>query len=177
MKRFFYMLLLIGLTFIQCKDPDRNVSNNFISRIHTSNDDVDWYTKLGKTTLEKHISDFKRINWETDYWDQYNSDQFNFPDLEVMDSDSLYYLSISVCPSTPDTFQFCIAYGIHQEYNIGNTIEVKRVCKVFGSSTTNYEKPIHLISLFFQQDFKAIKIELNKMHFLYNVNDLFLNLN
>ena len=115
MKKIYFLIIIFGFSMsfscsnngsnkkklnIKEKSPLNSTKeySNFLSRIHKSSYEIDWYKILGTTSLKKHTIDFESINWEKEYWEQWNSKDFNFPDLEVIDQDNYMYLSVSVCP-------------------------------------------------------------------------------
>lgn len=63
------IIIILFLSFISCKKRinEKNKVNEFISRLHTPEFDIDYYKMLGTTSLEKHIIDFQKINWKDDF--------------------------------------------------------------------------------------------------------------
>ena len=98
------IIIILVLTLISCKEKtnenpsEKNMTNKFISRLHTPVLDTDFYRILGTTSLEKHTSDFQKINWKEEFWSEYNSGNFNMSDLEVFNVTDSKYLSIMTSP-------------------------------------------------------------------------------
>ncbi len=83
------------------KEPaghDSKQYNGFISRIHKSNLETDWYKLLGTTGFDKHILDIKNIDWKKKYLEQTNNETYNYPVIEVLDTINYIYLSVTVSP-------------------------------------------------------------------------------
>ena len=152
------------------------MNNEFISRVHNSSDEIDWYRLLGPTNLEKHLSDFGNINWKDEYWTQEETNNFNFPFLEVIDFRKSIYLSISVCPNTYETFQFYIGLGGHKEYMKNGKIEVERKARFYGTSSENMKKTKRIICHFFNRNLKGVIKEFDKMWLIDEIEDLYQNL-
>lgn len=146
----------------------------FIPRIHKTGFETDSFKLLGKTSFQKHTSDFERIDWEKDYWTEFKSGNFNMPDLEVLNKEDSKYLSISTSPNTEDTFQFIIGLGTHQESNHSN--EPKRKVKLYMTESENNEVPKKFIALFFKRDFNQIQKELDKLALMEEIEDKYINI-
>jgi hypothetical protein len=142
------------------------MTNEFISRLHTPDFDTDYYKILGKTSLEKHVSDFHKINWEEDFWGEYDSGNFNMSDLEVFNVNDLKYLAIRTAPNTDTTYQFIIGLGTHTETNISN--EPKRKVKLYYTEKESREVPLRFIEYFFKGDYEKINKELAE----YDVDEI-----
>lgn len=150
------------------------MSIEFTSRIHSSEFETDLYKILGKTTLEKHTSDFESINWKNNFWNEFKYGSLNMTDLEVLSKNDSKYLSISTFPNTDDTFQFFIGYGNHIETK--NIDKPKRKVKIYITRTENEEIPKKLIYLFFQRDFNKINSKLKELTFMNEIEDLYKNI-
>ncbi|PQB05785.1 hypothetical protein BST85_13435 [Aureitalea marina] len=126
---------------LSCKDknaekPNRNkMENEFVSRIHTTDLETDLYQLLGKTSLEKHISDFENVDWKADYKKEFNSMNFNMPDLEVLSKNDSKYLSVSIAPDTEDNYQYTIGLGTHLETDDPNN--PNRKVKLYMTESEN----------------------------------------
>jgi len=172
-------IIILVLSLISCKEKTnenpsgKNMTNEFISRIHTPDLETDFYRILGTTSLEKHTSDFQKIDWEEDFWTEYDSGNFNMSDLEVFNLADSKYLSIMTSPNTDDTFQFVIGLGTHTETNDQN--KPIRKTKLYFTETENTEIPIRLIELFFKKEYSKINSELNK-YSMDEIEDLYLNI-
>lgn len=130
------------------------------SRLHTPTQETDWY---------KHLKDFDAIDRKDEYSTAHRKETFNPSNLEVFHSSTGKYLSISVCPNTPDSYQFHLAFGIHSE----SDGEVISTAELYGARVDNSNLPKELIRLFFNQDFDKNEQRFNKMDFFAEVNDLF----
>ena len=178
MKKISAIIILI-LTLISCKEKtnenpsEKNMTNEFISRIHTPELETDFYRILGMTSLEKHTADFQKINWKKDFWREYESGNFNMTDLEVFNRTDSKYLSIGTAPNMDDTFQFVIGLGTHKETNDKNN--PIRKTKLYFTETENTEVPEKLIELFFKGDYSNINSELNTYE-MDEIEDLYLNI-
>ena len=175
-----FTIIILALIIISCKEKKKenlnreNISIEFISRIHTPEFETDQYKLLGTTTLEKHISNFEKINWKKDFWNEFNSGNFNMSDLEVLSIKDSKYLSIMTAPNTDDTFQFIIGLGTHTETN--DPTKPNRKIKLYMTETENNEIPKKYINLFFKRDFNQIKMELNKTTLMEEIEDLYINI-
>jgi hypothetical protein len=174
-------IIIIVLTLTSCKEKKKenlskkNMNVEFISRIHTPEFETDEYKTLGTTTLEKHLSDFEKINWKKDFWNEFNSGNFNMSDLEVLSVNDSKYLTIMTAPNTDDTFQFIIGFGIHTETSAST--KPNRKVKLYMTESENNEIPKKYIDLFFKRDFNLIKEELNKITLMEEIEDLYININ
>ncbi|WP_321514930.1 hypothetical protein [Marinifilum fragile] len=176
MKKSLTILTTITVLILFHKCTYHNSSNNFESRIHTTQHETDWYTRLGHTDLEKHINNFNSINWEKDFIDQFNNDNFNYPDLELFDRDSLFYMSVTVCPDSLNQFQFCIGAGVHNEVWQEDSLIVKRECVIYKTGTSDSKLPIKMIELFYNRNYYEYTEQLNKMTILFSCEDFYNNL-
>jgi hypothetical protein len=149
-------------------------SDEFTSRIHTTDLKTDWYRLLGETSLDKHLINFASIDWKNNYWQEDKAESFNFPDLEVLDQQSLKYLSISVCYNTPENFQFCAGLGTHNK-NLKNG-KVTRTVQLYGTATDNPDKVLELVKLFFNRDFDKLDKQIKTLDFLEEIEDLYQNI-
>ena len=150
------------------------MENEFVSRIHTTDLETDLYRLLGKTSFQKHISDFDKIDWKGDYTKEFNSMNFNMPDLEVLSKNDSKYLSVSVAPNTEDSFQYIIGLGTHEE--TGDPNNPKRKVKLYMTESENSEIPKKYFDLFFKRDFGEIYSELDGLYLMDEVEDLFKNI-
>ncbi|WP_220473642.1 hypothetical protein [Flagellimonas taeanensis] len=149
------------------------MKNEFVSRIHTTELETDLYQLLGKTSLEKHISDFNNVNWKSNYEKEFNSMDFNMPDLEVLSKNDSKYLSVSIAPNTDDTYQFIIGLGTHLETDNPNI--PNRKVKLYMTESDNEEVPKKIIELFFKRDFAKINTELDQLYLMDEVEDVYIN--
>ncbi|WP_209406407.1 hypothetical protein [Pseudozobellia sp. WGM2] len=149
------------------------MENEFVSRIHTTDLETDLYQLLGKTTLEKHISDFENVDWKADYKKEFNSMDFNMPDLEVLSKNDSKYLSVSIAPNTEDTFQYVIGLGAHLE--TGDPNNPNRKVKLYMTESENPEIPKKFFGLFFNQDFDQVSSELQQLYLMDEIEDVYKN--
>lgn len=149
------------------------MENEFVSRIHTTELETDFYRLLGKTSLEKHISDFESVDWKNDYVKEFNSMNFNLPNLEVLNKTDSKYLSVSVAPNTEDSFQYVIGLGTHKE--TGDPSNPKRKVKLYMTESENAEIPKKYFDLFFKKDFEGINSELDGLYLMDEVEDVYKN--
>ena len=162
-----------------CKDknaekPNENkMENEFVSRIHTTDLETDLYQLLGKTTLEKHISDFENVDWKADYKKEFNSMDFNMPDLEVLSKNDSKYLSVSIAPNTEDTYQYVIGLGTHLETSDPNN--PNRKVKLYMTESENPEIPKMFFGLFFNQDFDQVSSELQQLYLMDEIEAVYKN--
>lgn len=168
------------ILLISCKDKEADKLNNpqtmkneFISRIHTTDMETDTYKLLGKTSFEKHISDFENIDWKAEYKKEFNSMNFNMPDIEVLSITDSKYLSISIAPNTEDTFQYIIGLGKHLQTE--NTNNPDRIIKLYMTESENVKIPKKFIALFFKQKFSEINSELKKLYLMEEIKDVYIN--
>ena len=178
MKKTSAIIILI-LTLISCKEKtnenpsEKNMTSEFISRIHTPELETDFYKILGTTSLEKHTADFQKIDWKKDFWSEYESGNFNMSNLEVFNVTDSKYLSIGTAPNTDDTFQFVIGLGNHIKTDgINNPV---RKIKLYYTESENYEIPKKLIGQFFNREYSKIETELKK-YSMDEIEDLYLNI-
>ncbi|RYM33391.1 hypothetical protein ERX46_10650 [Brumimicrobium glaciale] len=174
------ILLILFLALISCEEKTNghsakiNMPDEFISRIHTPEFEIDNYKILGKTYFDKHIADFKKINWKKDFWSEYDSDNFNMSNIEVFNLTDSRYLGISTGINTNENFQFIIGLGTHMEESPSN--KPYRKIKLYYSETENEEIPKNIIELFFKKEYSKINIELSK-YSMEEIEDLYLNIN
>lgn len=179
MKNTFIWTLTLTIILFSCKErvteksSGRKMKNEFISRIHTIDLEADLYQLLGKTSLEKHLSNFEKIDWKNDYQKEFNAMSFNMPDLEVLSRKDSKYLSISLAPNTKDSFQFIIGLGTHFEGN--NSNNPNRKVKLYMTESENTEVPKEFINLFFKKDFDGINSKLKEMYLMDEIEDLYNN--
>lgn len=172
--------ILIFLALAKCdktkkKKFEKKIDDfNFIARIHTSDFPMDLYKIIGKTSFDKHTSEFIKINWKENFWNEYNSENFNMTDLEVLNKRASRYLSISTSPDTDSTFQFVIGFGSHDE--VDDLLKPKRTVRLYLTGSEDIEIPKRIIYLFFQEDFKKISSELDKLYFMEEIEDLYENI-
>lgn len=141
MKKVFLILLLFLIT-TSC---NKKKKSDFLSRIHTPNLEIDFYKPLGTTTLKKHIQDFEKIDWKKDFWTEFESNNFNNTDIEVLNKRDSRYLSISTAPRNSNDFQFIIGYGTHKKTKNANS--PFRKIKLYMTESNDYRssKKIHSI--------------------------------
>ena len=149
------------------------MTNEFISRIHTPDLETDFYRILGTTSLEKHSADFEKVDWKGDYKKEFNSMEFNMPDLEVLSKNDSKYLSVSVAPNTEDSFQYVIGLGNHLETDHPNN--PNRTVKLYMTESENVEIPKKFIDLFFKRDFSKINAELQELYLMDEIEDVYKN--
>ena len=173
--------LILVITLISCREKIKNNTNEnimaseFISRVHTSELETDHYKLLGTTSLQKHIVDFHKINWKENYWNEFNSGSFNMTNLEVLNNSNTKYLTITTAPNSVDTFQFIIGLGTHKVTKSPNLLE--RIVKLYMTETENSEDPEMFIELFFKRNYDKIQLELDKLTFMDEIEDLYININ
>lgn len=161
----FVLLTIIIITSCSTNKPD---NNNFISRLHTPSDSIDWYHVLGATTLDKHFEDFNSIDWETEFWKEVESDNFNFPDIEVMDTLNNLFLSVSTFPDN-NSFQFIICVGNHTtKHQVG-------YLKSYLLESNDPYKVKKFMELFFNQKYDKLFKEVEKFYNLFEVEDVYNN--
>ncbi|RIV44167.1 hypothetical protein D2V05_11815 [Flagellimonas pelagia] len=179
MKKHLFWILILATFVFSCKKNKsentngHNMKNEFVSRIHTTELETDLYQLLGKTSLEKHISDFNNVNWKSNYEKEFNSMDFNMPDLEVLSKNDSKYLSVSIAPNTDDTYQFIIGLGTHLETDNPNI--PNRKVKLYMTESDNEEVPKKFIELFFKRDFAKINTELDQLYLMDEVEDVYIN--
>lgn len=180
MKKPLFWTLIITIFLISCKNKkaensyvQKTMENEFVSRIHTTDLETDLYRFIGKTSLEKHISDFENVDWKGDYKKQLNSMEFNMPDLEVLSKNDSKYLSLSVAPNTEDSFQYVIGLGIHEENGTSNN--PKRKVKLYMTESENAEVPKKIFALFFERNFDEINSELDRLYLMDEIEDVYKN--
>jgi hypothetical protein len=166
MKKHLFWTLIFSIFLISCKEKkvensnrQKNMENEFVSRIHTTDLETDFYNLLGKTSLKKHISDFEKVDWKGEYKKEFNSMEFNMPDLEVLSKNDSKYLSVSVAPNTEDSFQFVIGLGTHEE----------------TGDKKNAEIPKKFFDLFFERKFDEINSELDGLYLMDEIEDVYKN--
>lgn len=171
------ILGLIILSLVNCKNDNQTLgkANSLISRIHSSNDEIDYYNYLGKKTLKEHLDIFESINWENEYWIQDSLNEFNVPDLEIMNEEESRYLSISVCPNTINTYQYMIGLGTHDIIIKENDTIVKRTVKLYGTKDNNINIPKKLIKHFYNGNYEKIKKEIDSMDYFDEIEDVYKN--
>jgi len=179
MKKPLFWILIMSLFLISCKDKKsensigQNIENEFVSRIHTTNLETDLYRPLGKTSLEKHIKDFEDVDWKNDFIKEFNSMNFNLPDLEVLSKNDSKYLSVSIAPNTEDSFQYIIGLGTHLE--TGDPNYPNRKVKLYMTESENEEIPKKFFNLFFNRDFEGINSELERFYLMDEIEDVYEN--
>ncbi len=178
MKYLLKIIILFSISILtaDCGNINKIENSGFESRLHESSYHTDFFKILGPTKLEKHIKDFERIDWETEYWKENNQETFNSPDLEVLDKNSNRYLSVSVCPNTHDSYQFYFGLGNHIETIIEDSIVINRTIKLYGSLTNNPKDVEFIFHLFFERKYEDLNIELNRMDFWEEIEDKYLNI-
>lgn len=176
MKQTITWTFLLTLTLMACSETKSTEKNTdgFTSRLHTTEFETDWYRPLGHTTLEKHLADFKSIDWADEYWKEDSAETFNWPDLEVLDGQNSKYLSVSVCPMTHNSFQFYVGLGVHNE-NSDNG-RVTRTVRLYGTATDKPDRTIALIKLFFDRDFDKLNRHLERLDFFDEIEDMYQNI-
>ncbi|WBU90857.1 hypothetical protein [Cellulophaga omnivescoria] len=178
MKKISILIILVTL-FSSCKEKkdakidSLEIVDEFISRIHTSSMESDLYQILGKTSLEKHNTDFENIDWKSNYWKEFKSETFNMTDLEVLNRYEQRYLSISTAPNTEDSFQFVVGFGTHFERDDPNN--PYRKIKLYMTETENEQIPKELIGLFLKKDFDGVKSKLKNFYLMDEIEDLYRN--
>ena len=180
MKKPLFWTLILSVFLISCKQKkaensngQKNMENEFVSRIHTTELETDFYRLLGKTSLEKHVSDFENVDWKGDYKKEFNSMEFNMPDLEVLSKNDSKYLSISIAPNTEDSFQYVIGLGTHEE--TGDPNNPNRKVKLYMTESENSEIPKKFFDLFFERNFQKINTELNGLYLMDEIEDVYKN--
>ncbi|MFH4968754.1 hypothetical protein V8G61_11180 [Gaetbulibacter sp. M240] len=179
MKKHLFWTLILATFVFSCKENKsentngHNMENEFVSRIHTTELEADLYQLLGKTSFEKHISDFEKVDWNSDYEKEFNSMDFNMPDLEVLSKNDSKYLSVSISPNTDDIYQFIIGLGTHLETN--NPNNPNRKVKLYMTESDNKEVPKKFIDLFFKREFAKINSELDKLYLMDEIEDVYNN--
>ena len=179
MKKYLFLTLTLTALLVSCQEKKsensngQKMENEFVSRIHTTELETDFYRVLGKTSLEKHISDFEKVDWKNDYIKEFNSMNFNLPDLEVLSKNDSKYLSVSIAPNTEDSFQYVIGLGTHEE--TGDPNHPKRKVKLYMTESENSEIPKKFFDLFFERDFKAINSELDGLYLMDEIEDVYKN--
>ena len=172
-------IILLVLILISCKEKtneipnEKNMTNEFITRLHTPELETDFYKILGTTSLQKHFNDFEKIDWKKDFWSEYESGNFNMSNLEVFNVTDSKYLSIGTAPNTDDSFQFVIGLGNHiKTDDINNPI---RKIKLYYTESENPEIPKKIIGQFFDGEYSKIDSELKK-YSMDEIEDLYLNI-
>jgi hypothetical protein len=168
-------ILALGFLFSISACSKQIEKKGFISRIHLSNCDMDWYKLLGVTTFSKHVVDFNKIDWEKLYWDEWNSGEFNLPDLEAFDTINMLYLAISIAPENDTICQFEAFWGTHETVSENDTLNIERTCKYYGSETMDKKRIVKLFEYFFNRDYTNLQRELDKMFYLQELNDVYFN--
>jgi len=170
-------LLMIGfvLLFCNCTESKKReeMNDNIILRVHTAKMETDWYELKGKVTREGFIKEFKMVDWENDYWTETKNETFNSHSIEAFNKDNMTYFGISVCPNTPETFQFYLCYGKHSEPNDST---INRIVKMYGTGSSLQGKVIDFINLYFQNDLTRFENELDKIDFFDEIEDVYWNI-
>lgn len=168
------LIASIGI-FLACQTKPQKTIGTFNSRLHTPNEEVDWYRVLGETDIKKHFDDFDAISWEETFFKEYESDNHNYPNIEVADSLFNIYLSVSVFP-LEDNFQYSVflgnRFGGHKNFK---GLE-KNVGTCYLLDSNDPEKVKYLIKLFFEQNHSILFMELEKLEILYQCEDLYQNI-
>jgi len=128
---------------------------------------------LGLITLEGYLTIFDNEKWSYNYWEEFNSKNYRFTDLEVLDKNNSMYLTISVCPNSLSTYQFEIGIGTHNEEIKNNEIKVKRKIKIYATGSNDPKIPRKIIELFFEREYDKIEGELDKMFLMEETDDLY----
>ena len=164
-------VFLLVLTLSSC-----NVKGDgFKSRLHTPNEEIDWYHRLGKTNFEKHWKDFNSINWEKEFWEEYESGRHNYSFIEVMDSLHNTYFSVSTLP-LKDSFQYSLYVGNRSIIDDkGNEVEKGYVrCYLLNSNTP--EKVKQFMKIFFKRNYDLFFSEISNLEVIFEVEDLYQNI-
>ncbi|HBS86916.1 MAG: hypothetical protein A2W91_12860 [Bacteroidetes bacterium GWF2_38_335] len=178
------ILSILLFTFFACefikdkKESPSKQSKGFISRIHKSSYETDWYKLLGETDFDKHTLDIKDIDWEKEYKEQTNKEQYNYPIIEVLDTINYIYLSITISPDKQNNdYQFCIGLGVHLkpvDQKSGN--DIGRKVKLFLTNSSNINEIIEVNSLMFNRKYEMLKDRLKTYTFLAEIDDLYQNI-
>ena len=171
------LLIILTTILILCSCDEtkkQNMSNNeIVLRSHTSAMKIDWYELKGKISHEAFIQQFQEVDWEKDFWTEYNNDTFNNHSIEAFNKDSMTYFGISVCPNTFDSFQYALCYGKH---SILNDSTIYRTVKLYGTGSDNPDVVIDFINLYFSDDVIQFENELTKIDFFEEIEDVYFNI-
>lgn len=145
--------------------------SDFILRIHRNNDELDKYRLKGATEFNEFVKLFRSIEWKTEFLTENENGNSNFSSIEVMNERNSLYLLISTAASEDSSFQYIVGIGYHQT----RIEQVSRSINLYGSRTTDQEKIINLIELFFCNDIGNLMRELEKFDFLAELDDVYDN--
>ncbi|WP_321514926.1 hypothetical protein [Marinifilum fragile] len=171
LKIYFFIFLI---PIISC---NINSKNEFTSRLHTPAEKIDWYKKLGPTTKEKHFNDFEAIDWENDYWDQFNTGQENNTFLEVMDEKNNTFIDVSTFPYEDNTFQFAIYVGSRTIKDNKNEVIQQGYVRCYLLGSNDKQKVKDLISLLFERDYQTLFKKIDKLNCIFETESLYQNIN
>lgn len=158
-----------GIKEFKPNETNHSKESNFVLRIHRNNDEPDYYRLKGGIEYSDFVSLFKNIDWETEFFKEIESESYNFSDIEVINENSSFYLSISIGPSKETDFQYIVGFGYHQK----RIDQISRIIKIYGSQATDQEKIVELIEFFFCNDIDHLARELEKLDFLIEMDDVY----
>lgn len=174
MNKFLMGLLLVSCLF-SCSISHKKKDEDFVSRLHTPKEKVDWYRILGSTSLNKHLADFDAIDWEKEFWEEYKSENYNNSFLEVMDTLNNTFLDVSTFPDENNSYQFAIYIGSRSiKDKAGEIIEQGYVrCWLLGSDDSQDVK--RLMKIFFARDYDKLFLELDELQVLFETKSVYQN--
>jgi hypothetical protein len=165
------LIFCLIFAFSSCNDQEEV----FESRLHTPNEEIDWYYKLGKTNFDKHWTDINSINWEKEFWEEYKSGRHNYSFLEVMDISHNTHFSVSTLP-LEDSYQFSLSVGSRNLKDEEGNITEKGYVRCYLLNSNDLEKVKRLMQIFFKQNYNLFFSEISKLEVIFEVEDLYQNI-
>jgi hypothetical protein len=158
-----------GITGFKSQNNKPGNRTDFTLRVHRNDDELDKYRLKGTTGYEDFVKLFKTIDWEAEFFIENENGNFNFSSIEVMNERNSLYLLISTAASDNSGFQYIVGIGYHQT----RIEQVSRSINLYGSGTTDQDKMLNLIELFFCNDIGNLMRELEKFDFLATLDDIY----
>lgn len=137
-------------------------NDKVILRVHTSKMDEDSYEVRDDATKEKFIEEFRKVDWETEFWSAENNGTFSPHSIEAINMDNGTFLGVTVMPNTMETFQYFLDYGTHTDINDST---VHRKVKLYGIGSDEQKRVVGFINLYFQSDLTLFENELKEIDF------------
>jgi len=170
--------LLVSLLFISIlySCSQKKSDEGFISRLHTPNEDIDWYKILGPTNIDKLFKDFDGIDWESDFLEADKSEVFNNTDLEVYDPLHNTYFAVSTFPWKEDEFQFEIFLGSRSITDKTGKIIEQGYVRAFLLDSNDPKRVKELMYYLFDRDYDKLFEEILKLEAIFETEDVFQNI-
>ena len=176
MRKILISFHLVVILFFNSCNLQQNRDNGFVSRLHTPNEEINWFRILGPTTLERHLADFDVIEWEKEFWEEYKSERDNNSFLEVFDSLHNTHLSVSTFPNENNSFQFTIYVGSRAiKDKKGKELE-KGYVRCFLLKSNDSEKVRSLMRIFFERNYDLFFSEVSKLQVLFECESIYQNI-